>query len=171
MAMLRSFGATSLTTRSPMRMVPSLTSSNPARQRRAVVLPHPEGPTNTRNSRSCTSIDRSLRASTLSKRLVTCSNVTLAMVILLSVMCGRSILDEKLGIRMARSVLKSTAILVVLGRLLTRARPVVEDSRHLSLYDTDTNCRQSSGRPQHYCSLTPPPNRDIVLIPVTFPAS
>src|SRR5437764_4324612 len=52
MAMSRSFGERSLTMRSPMRIVPSLISSRPATIRRAVVLPHPEGPTKTMNSPS-----------------------------------------------------------------------------------------------------------------------
>src|SRR5260370_19077943 len=38
-----------------MRMRPSLTSSSPAIRRRSVVLPHPEGPTNTTNDPSAIS--------------------------------------------------------------------------------------------------------------------
>src|SRR5215216_2889455 len=48
--MSRSFGLTSVTSRSPMRIAPSVTSSSPAMQRRSVVLPHPDGPTSTMNS-------------------------------------------------------------------------------------------------------------------------
>src|SRR3954453_13750815 len=48
-----------LTTRSPIRMSPSLTSSRPAIMRSAVVLPHPDGPTKTTNSPSWTSRFRS----------------------------------------------------------------------------------------------------------------
>src|SRR5689334_20898766 len=55
--MSRLFGDRSLTVRSPIRMVPSVISSSPPTIRSAVVLPHPEGPTNTMNSPS--SITRS----------------------------------------------------------------------------------------------------------------
>ena len=41
--MSRSFGATLLTTRSPMSIRPSVMSSSPATQRSAVVLPQPDG--------------------------------------------------------------------------------------------------------------------------------
>ncbi len=61
MAMSRSLGVRSLTTRSPIEIVPALISSSPAIIRSNVVLPHPEGPTRTVNSpsaicrlRSCT---------------------------------------------------------------------------------------------------------------------
>src|SRR5918992_248906 len=60
--MSRSFGETSLTTRSPIRISPSLTSSRPATMRKAVVLPHPEGPTSTMNSPSLASRSRSATA-------------------------------------------------------------------------------------------------------------
>src|SRR3954466_5471416 len=53
--MSRSFGATSLTTRSPMRIVPSLDSSSPATIRSAVDLPEPDGPTSTVNPPSAMS--------------------------------------------------------------------------------------------------------------------
>src|SRR5471030_622213 len=43
------------TTRSPMRMRPSVTSSNPAMQRSVVVLPQPLGPSRTSNSASAIS--------------------------------------------------------------------------------------------------------------------
>ena len=44
MATSRSLGSTSLTTRSPMETVPSVTSSRPATSRSAVVLPQPDEP-------------------------------------------------------------------------------------------------------------------------------
>src|SRR5438094_4405293 len=52
MAMSRSFGETSLTSRSPIRISPEVASSSPATIRSAVVLPQPDGPTRTRNSLS-----------------------------------------------------------------------------------------------------------------------
>src|SRR3954463_8314118 len=57
MAMSRSLGATSLTTRSPIRSSPEDASSRPATMRSAVDLPLPDGPTRIVNSPS--SIDRS----------------------------------------------------------------------------------------------------------------
>ncbi len=42
--MSRFAGETSLTTRSPIRIVPVVGVSSPATIRRAVVLPHPDGP-------------------------------------------------------------------------------------------------------------------------------
>src|SRR6476619_3061883 len=56
--MSRSFGAIFVTSRSPMKICPSLTSSRPASIRRVVDLPHPDGPTSTMNSPS--SISRSI---------------------------------------------------------------------------------------------------------------
>ena len=53
--MSRSFGGRSLTTRSPMLMVPPVISSSPAMDRSAVDLPHPDGPTSTMNSPSAIS--------------------------------------------------------------------------------------------------------------------
>ena len=52
MAMSRSRGATWLTIRSPMAIVPDEMVSSPASIRRAVVLPQPDGPTSTTNSPS-----------------------------------------------------------------------------------------------------------------------
>ena len=60
MAMSRSLGATSLTTRVPMRMVPAVASSSPASIRSAVDLPEPDGPTRTISSPSPTSRSKSL---------------------------------------------------------------------------------------------------------------
>src|SRR3954470_4720452 len=57
MAMSRSLGATSLTTRSPIRSSPEDASSRPATMRSAVDLPLPDGPTRIVNSPSST--DRS----------------------------------------------------------------------------------------------------------------
>jgi hypothetical protein len=53
--MSRSRGATSLTTRSPIAISPPVIDSSPASIRSAVVLPEPEGPTNTMNSPSAIS--------------------------------------------------------------------------------------------------------------------
>src|SRR6266536_4822157 len=50
--MSRRFASTSVTSRSPMKMAPSLTSSSPAMQRKSVVFPQPDGPTSTMNSPS-----------------------------------------------------------------------------------------------------------------------
>ena len=55
MAMSRSLGGRSLTTRSPIEIVPALISSSPAIVRSAVDLPQPDGPTSTMNSPSATS--------------------------------------------------------------------------------------------------------------------
>src|SRR5919197_843339 len=49
MAMSRSLGGTSLTTRSPMRISPEVILSSPAIIRSKVDLPQPEGPTRTTN--------------------------------------------------------------------------------------------------------------------------
>ena len=50
MAMSRCAGGTSLTTRSPMRIVPLVGYSSPASMRNVVVLPQPEGPSRLTNS-------------------------------------------------------------------------------------------------------------------------
>src|SRR2546425_4241902 len=52
MAMSRSLGGRSLTSRSPMWISPAVISSSPASIRKVVVLPQPEGPTSTMNSLS-----------------------------------------------------------------------------------------------------------------------
>src|SRR6478736_1608345 len=57
MAMSRSFGSRSLTTRPPMDNSPDVIVSSPAIIRSAVDLPQPEGPTRTKNSPSATSSD------------------------------------------------------------------------------------------------------------------
>ena len=63
MATSRSFGGTSLTTRSPMAIEPRLIRSRPATILRAVDFPHPDGPTRIRNSPSATSSVRPSRYS------------------------------------------------------------------------------------------------------------
>src|SRR3954471_1574863 len=80
--MSRSLGATSETSRSPIRILPASTGSRPASIRSVVDLPQPEGPTRTRNSPSPTS--RSM-ASTAGRGApgycrVALSKVTVAMV-------------------------------------------------------------------------------------------
>src|SRR5918995_4760378 len=73
--MSRSRGASSLTTRSPMRMSPAEISSKPATIRNAEVFPHPDGPTSTTNSPSAISRFRSRTATTSSPyTFETCSN-------------------------------------------------------------------------------------------------
>ena len=71
MAMSRSLGATSLTTRSPILSVPVVISSSPAIMRRQVVLPQPDGPTRTMNSPSWIARFTSSTAVTLPNFLVT----------------------------------------------------------------------------------------------------
>src|ERR1700694_4347407 len=58
--MSRSLAATLLTTRSPIRISPSLIASSPASMRSAVDLPQPDGPTRTMNSLSLISTLKSL---------------------------------------------------------------------------------------------------------------
>ena len=60
----RSFGSTSLTTRSPISRRPLVTVSRPATMRSTVLLPQPEGPTKTMNSPSRTSRQRSRMTAT-----------------------------------------------------------------------------------------------------------
>src|SRR6478735_3192142 len=62
MAMSRSFGGMSLTTRPPISIVPALALSSPATMLSSVDLPQPEGPTSTVNSPL--SISRSIPFST-----------------------------------------------------------------------------------------------------------
>src|SRR5713226_9202445 len=76
--MSRSFGGTSFTRRSPIKMSPSLASSSPAINRRAVVFPHPEGPTSTVNCLSGISSVMSFTAVTAPNFLVTPCSCTLA---------------------------------------------------------------------------------------------
>jgi hypothetical protein len=57
-AMSRSLGSSALTMRSPIFNSPPLIVSSPAIIRKAVDLPHPDGPTSTRNSPSSISSDK-----------------------------------------------------------------------------------------------------------------
>src|SRR4051794_36202955 len=76
MARLRSRGGRSLTTSPPMRISPSLMSSNPTIIRSSVDFPQPDGPTRMTNSPSAMSRLTSLTASVPSAyRLVTWSTV------------------------------------------------------------------------------------------------
>src|SRR6185503_4737383 len=56
MAMSRSLGSKSFTTRAPMRISPEVIGSSPATMRSSVDLPQPDGPTITTNSPSATSV-------------------------------------------------------------------------------------------------------------------
>ena len=60
--MSRLRGSSTVTSRSPMKMRPSVTSSIPAISFSSVDLPQPEGPTSTMNSPSRTSSDTSSTA-------------------------------------------------------------------------------------------------------------
>src|SRR6476620_10675037 len=57
--MSRARGARCVTSRPPIEMVPADVSSSPAISRSSVDLPHPEGPTRTMNSPSCTASETS----------------------------------------------------------------------------------------------------------------
>src|SRR6266567_4068801 len=92
--MSRSFGATPLTTRPPIAMVPELISSSPAIILRSVLLPQPEGPTSTQNSPSSTSTSTPCRTSLEPKLLRTPLRVT--EVTLFSV-CRGSCLSRKIA--------------------------------------------------------------------------
>src|SRR5437773_9058465 len=77
--MSRSEGEIPFTTRPPIKMRPRVGFSSPATHRRAVVLPHPDGPTRIRNSPSAIWSERSSRATVPpGKALVRCSNTTSA---------------------------------------------------------------------------------------------
>src|SRR5258706_685181 len=79
MAMSRSFGATSFTTRSPIAILPAEISSSPAIILKSVDLPQPEGPTSTQNSPSSTPTSTPCRTSVEPKLLRTLERVTDAM--------------------------------------------------------------------------------------------
>src|SRR6266852_5460134 len=79
MAMSRSLGGSSLTTRSPMAISPAVISSSPATMRKVVVLPQPDGPTSTMNSLSRISRFTSLTTWTASNFLLRFRMSTLAM--------------------------------------------------------------------------------------------
>src|SRR5215831_8518335 len=75
--MSRSRAEISLTTRSPIRIVPAVGFSSPAIIRSAVVLPHPDEPTRIMNSPSSMSSDRSSTATAPpGKTFVTPSSTT-----------------------------------------------------------------------------------------------
>ena len=75
--MSRSRSSTRVTSRSPRRIVPSVTSSSPAIMRSRVDLPQPDGPTSTRNSPSAMSRSTASTARTPpSKTFVTLSSRT-----------------------------------------------------------------------------------------------
>ncbi len=65
MAMSRSAGSTSFTTRPPMRHSPVVIVSSPATMRSSVDLPQPDGPTSTQKEPSGMSMDTPFTASTL----------------------------------------------------------------------------------------------------------
>ena len=65
MAMSRWAGSRSLTTRSPMVIVPEEIASSPATMRKSVDFPQPDGPTRTTNSPSGISSETPFTASTL----------------------------------------------------------------------------------------------------------
>src|SRR5215510_10087605 len=79
MAMSRSLGGRSFTTRSPMAISPAVISSSPATMRRVVVLPQPDGPTRTMNSLSRIVRLTSLTACTSSYFLFRSLSTTCAM--------------------------------------------------------------------------------------------
>src|SRR5712691_11671829 len=81
MAMSRSFGATPLTTRSPIAIRPQEISSSPAIIRNSVDLPQPEGPTSTQNSPSSTPMSTPCTTSVEPKLLRTPERVTDAMLV------------------------------------------------------------------------------------------
>src|SRR6266850_1375571 len=82
MAMSRSFGATPLTTRSPIAIRPAEISSSPAIILKSVDLPQPEGPTSTQNSPSSTPTSTPCTTSVEPKLLRTPERVTDAMRVL-----------------------------------------------------------------------------------------
>src|SRR5216684_1869905 len=82
MAMSRSFGATPLTTRSPIAIRPPEISSSPAIIRKSVDLPQPEGPTSTQNWPSSTPTSTPCTTSVEPKLLRTPERVTDAMRVL-----------------------------------------------------------------------------------------
>src|SRR5262245_45203863 len=75
MPMLRSYGGSPLTTRSPKRIRPASGWANPARSRRSVVLPHPEGPSSVNSSPSPMTRSTRSTAVTAANRLTTPSTV------------------------------------------------------------------------------------------------
>src|SRR6266540_1566343 len=82
MAIRRRRGGRSVASRPPISTRPASTRSSPARQRRSVVLPQPDGPRRTTNSPSETSRFTSSTAATSPKSLVTPWKRTSAMALL-----------------------------------------------------------------------------------------
>src|SRR5579885_1165396 len=76
--MSRSLGGTSLTSWSPISISPEVASSSPAIIRNVVVLPQPDGPTSTINSRSAISRSIPCTAGVLSNILTTLRSATCA---------------------------------------------------------------------------------------------
>src|SRR4051794_18266312 len=79
MAMFRSLGSTSLTTRSPILMTPALGCSSPAMMASSVDFPQPDGPSSTMNSPSSTASEIPSSTDTAPKVLRTSSIVRRAM--------------------------------------------------------------------------------------------
>ncbi len=79
MAMSRSLGSMSLTTRSPISTVPALGRSRPATTASSVDLPQPEGPSSTANSPFSTVRSMPFSTSTGPKRLCTPRTLSAAM--------------------------------------------------------------------------------------------
>jgi hypothetical protein len=71
MPVLRLFGGTVVTSRSPKRTLPAVGSRKPAIMRSSVVLPHPDGPSRKNSSPLCTARSTASTAVVRPKRLVT----------------------------------------------------------------------------------------------------
>src|SRR5437773_7932253 len=71
MPMLRAYGGSRSTRRSPKRISPASTSAKPAISRSSVVLPQPDGPSSVNSSPSAISREMRSTAVVLAKRLVT----------------------------------------------------------------------------------------------------
>src|SRR5258708_20950112 len=79
MAMSRSIGGTSLTIVSSIRISPEVMASRPAIMRKVVVLPQPDGPTNTTNSLSWMCRSTSFTTCVVSNFLLSLRTMTSAM--------------------------------------------------------------------------------------------
>src|SRR5271165_5887850 len=79
MAILRSAGASALTSLSPMKMSPEVGASRPAIMRRRVDLPQPDGPTSTTNAPSSMPRLMSMRTLVSPELLLSASMCNLAM--------------------------------------------------------------------------------------------
>src|SRR5437660_6229906 len=71
MPMLRAYGGSRSTRRSPKRISPASTAAKPAISRSSVVLPQPDGPSSVNSSPSAISSEMRSTAVVLAKRLVT----------------------------------------------------------------------------------------------------